>query len=182
MNESSSGSIEDISMDIPDGYSLYTIRNKGVELFIPDNFRIEDTYSYDLISSENKPTWVAFYVSPDETNDTNLSQDSYFSVEFTDNTTCEVKDFIDTQMYSNQSSGTDENGNEYLLVSWEDVWAWNRYEQSLYLYDKEEECLAVRYFIHYWVIENYPDTVKEFDKNALINTFDISRESLTLTR
>ena len=42
-------------------------------------------------------------------------------------------------------------------------------------------CMAVRYFVHYGAIGNYPEgEVREFDRAALFAQFDRIRRTLTL--
>jgi hypothetical protein len=44
-----------------------------------------------------------------------------------------------------------------------------------------EPCLAVRYFVHTSVLENYPPgVVRAYDHAVLIATFDAIRRSLTI--
>ncbi len=59
--------------------------------------------------------------------------------------------------------------------------AGNRYEETVYATPSMSSCVAVRYFIHYVAIENFPDdTVKAFDQEALLNQFDQIRRTLTI--
>ena len=62
-----------------------------------------------------------------------------------------------------------------------DAGAGNRYEEWIYALSNTSPCLAVRYFIHYGVIENYPEgAVREFDRGALLKSFDDIRRTVVL--
>jgi len=57
----------------------------------------------------------------------------------------------------------------------------HRYEEQVWAIGTGKSCLAIRYMIHYTIIENYPEgSIKEFDKQELIREFDKIRESLVI--
>ena len=59
--------------------------------------------------------------------------------------------------------------------------AGNRYFETVYAISGSSPCFAVRYFIHYSVIENYPaGTVQQFNEPALVSQFDSIRRTLTI--
>jgi hypothetical protein len=61
--------------------------------------------------------------------------------------------------------------------------AGNRYEETVYAIPGTNPCVAVRYFVHYGVIENYPPgTVRQFDKQALLDQFDRIRRTLVVNQ
>ncbi len=99
-----------------------------------------------------------FTIDPTPWKDTNLSSDTYLSVGESPIAEC------------HNASSTD-------------AAAGNRYENSRYVLLERNPCIAVNYFIHYGVIENYPaGTVREFDKEALIREFDAIRKTLVVVR
>ncbi|HEV7448995.1 MAG TPA: hypothetical protein VGP13_00440 [Candidatus Paceibacterota bacterium] len=62
-----------------------------------------------------------------------------------------------------------------------DAGAGNRYEETVFATPIASGCLAVRYFVHYGAIENYPqDAVREFDRQALLAQFDAIRATLVV--
>ena len=61
--------------------------------------------------------------------------------------------------------------------------AGNRYEETVYTLPGTNPCIAVRYFIHYGVFQNYPaGTVREFDQQALLASFDAIRHTLVIVQ
>jgi len=59
----------------------------------------------------------------------------------------------------------------------------NRYEETVYAMPGTSPCVAVRYFIHWTIIENYPPgAVTAFDRQALLDRFDAMRGTLVLVR
>jgi hypothetical protein len=113
---------------------------------------------------------------------TNLSADSYISIEQKiSETGCTADIFLDTDMLKSKPVLVTEHGVTYSIGSTTGAAAGNRYEEIIYALQGTNPCVAVRYFIHSGVFENYPEgTVKRFDKNALISQFDIIRKSLIL--
>jgi hypothetical protein len=67
----------------------------------------------------------------------------------------------------------------YSVASSTGAAAGNRYDETVYALPGTNPCIAVRYFIHYGVIENYPaGTVRAFDEAALRSEFDAIRRTL----
>jgi hypothetical protein len=112
------------------------------------------------------------------TTGTNLSTDSYVSVEQLPRaTSCTGDIYIRDNV---KASAIDANGHSYSLASTTDAAAGNRYEEWVYAIPGSNPCTAARYFIHYGAIENYPTdgSVKEFDRAALLAAFDQIRDSI----
>jgi hypothetical protein len=117
---------------------------------------------------------------------TNLSSDSYISIEqipYTDiprGQTCSAALFVDPET---PVSNMTDNDIQYSVASSTGAGAGNRYEEHVYAIPGTNPCIAVRYFIHYGVFENYPSgTVKHFDETALLKEFDTIRRSLTINQ
>ncbi len=111
---------------------------------------------------------------------TNLSRDSYISYEETDSATCEPKDFLDGVTEVREVTDDDVT---YLVAERVGAAAGNRYDETVYVFKDYEPCNAARYFIHYGVIENYPEgTVTEFDRAQLVAQFDDFRRELARSR
>jgi hypothetical protein len=123
---------------------------------------------------------VKFVIPAEFATDTNLSSyDTGVSVEYIPSVqSCDASMFL----YGDASPETvTENGVEYSFASSTDAGAGNRYEEYVWATPAENYCIAVRYLIHYSVIENYPEgTVSEFDRESLINQFDEIRDSLII--
>lgn len=104
---------------------------------------------------------IKFTIPASVATGTNLSTDTYLSVErLSEDSSC-----------SNASTTGAAAG--------------NRYEETVYALPNtsasRRTCIAIRYFIHYGVIENYPvGTVREFDKQSLLAQFDAIRRTLVV--
>ncbi len=111
---------------------------------------------------------------------TNLSKDTYISYEESDSATCEPKDFLDGVTEIREVT---DDGVTYLVAGRMGAAAGNRYDETIHVFKDYEPCNAVRYFIHYGVIENYPEgTVREFDRAQLVAQFDNFRRTLAKSR
>lgn len=114
---------------------------------------------------------------------TNLSSDTYFSVETIPETlSCDPAMFLSSGPEGKPAStAVSENGTDYLVASTTEAAAGNLYEEIVYTMPGTNMCVGVRYFIHYGVLENYPvGTVSEFDRSALLGIFDSMRRTVTI--
>lgn len=111
----------------------------------------------------------------------NLGSDSYASVEELPNAqSCTADQFLDLGNGATLKSVTDGDFT-YSFASTTGAGAGNRYEEWVYAIPGSNPCTAVRYFIHYSVLENYPaGTVTAFNESALLSDFDGIRHSLVL--
>jgi membrane-bound inhibitor of C-type lysozyme len=143
-----------------------------------DSYTVDESHSYELIPGE-AITGVKFTIPSAVTQGTNLSKDSYISIEHIANTKkCTADMFLEGEQ---PISIISENGVTYSVASTTGAAAGNRYEELVYATKSKATCLGVRYFIHYSVFENYPrGTIKEFSKQILLQNFDTIRKSLTL--
>lgn len=121
------------------------------------------------------------YTIPAELADgTNLAHDTYISYEEYEGSSCEPKDFLDGVTDVHEVT---DDGVAYLVGARVGAGAGNRYDETVYVFKDYTPCSAVRYYIHYGVIENYPEgTVREFDRAALIASFDDFRRTLAKSR
>jgi len=137
----------------------------------------------DSLAQNATSVGVKFTIDPAVASGTNLSSDSYVSIEKVEpvSDSCSAIDFLLADGRDLRESTVTANGKEYSVASSTDAGAGNRYEQWVYAIPGSNPCRAVRYYIHYSVFENYPaGMVERFDKTALINTFDSVRDSLIL--
>jgi membrane-bound inhibitor of C-type lysozyme len=156
----------------------YANGSLGFSLRIPPDFSPNEAYEYQLSPSKTI-SGVKFTIPETLAAGTNLSVDSYLSVESMPQTaSCTADLFIDGIHPPQQIS---EGDVEYSVATSSDAGAGNRYEETVYAIPGTNPCVAVRYFIHYGVVQNYPEgTVKEFDKQALLDLFDEIRQTLVL--
>ena len=128
---------------------------------------------------------VKFTIPSSLAQGTNLGKDSYFSVEELASSTslsgtCSAKQFLELGP-GEQVKMLKEGDTAYSFASSTGAAAGNRYEEEVFAIPGTTPCMAVRYFIHYGVFENYsPGSVREFDEAALLAQFDAMRRTLTL--
>jgi len=172
---SQSGNTESTSVNLS---QLYSDSIKGFSIRYPSDFTVLDTYKYQELGPGKDIAGVKFTIPLSMKTGTNLGSDSYISVEEISKTqTCTASLFLDQGKAHTLTDGNI----TYSVASSTGAGAGNRYEETVYATPITNGCLAIRYFIHYGVLENYPvGMVKQFDKQALLNQFDAIRHSLII--
>ena len=164
------------SSDLP---NVFASSAEGFSIRYPQGYAIDTTYRYQTFGPGKDIKGVKFTVSASTTAGTNLVSDSYVSVEELLNTkTCVASLFL-----SNKALAHDlvEGDMTYSVASSTGAAAGNRYNETIYALPGTSPCVAVHYFVHYGVFENYPaGSIKEFDEASLAHTFGQMRRSLTL--
>lgn len=158
--------------------SLQTYATTTFRVSFPSDYTVNASYSND-IAPGRRSVGVAFMVPTDMTEGTNLSSDSYISVEsIPELSSCHAAQYIMENPVSGGPNITD-NGIEYSFATSTGAGAGNIYEETVYVRQDTGPCIAVRYFIHTTQIANYPEgTVREFDRAALLAQFDNIRRSI----
>ncbi len=166
---------------IPMVSKTYSNGTEGFSIRLPEGFTVDEHFVHQITPQKNI-AGVKFTIPQDLSKGTNLSNDSYISVETIPNVQdCSANLFLDGA--HNAEGVTDSNGVKYSLTSSSGAGAGNRYDETVYALAGTNPCIAVRYLIHYGVIENYPEgTVKEFDKQALVTQFDQIRRTLVVNQ
>lgn len=143
-----------------------------------DSYEVISSYTYELGPGEII-RGTKFIIPKSITEGTNLSRDTYISIEHSDTVKkCSASSFLENQ--STEKNIT-EGGLSYSVASTNGAAAGNRYEGTIYATKRENMCFAIRYFIHYSVFENYPKgSIKEFDMKKLLSTFDSIRKTLVI--
>lgn len=171
----------------PGGLSgTFANSSEGYSVRYPSDWEIEPDYTYELRPGVSIHG-VKFHVPDSLAAGTNLSVDSGISVEAIygidlpkseGGPECSAEAFLlSPQTVSEKTI----EGVDFSVASSTEPAAGNRYEEIVYVVKGTEPCLAVRYFIHYGVLENYqPGTVEEFDRDFLLATFDAIRGTLTI--
>ncbi len=158
-----------------DGSTAFNVR-------YPADFTADPTYVYQELGPTKDIHGVKFTIPVSVASGTNLSNDSYISVEYipqTTSSTCSAKNFLEGAVATNVT----DNSTDYSFASSTGAGAGNRYEETVYALPYTKPCIAVRYFIHYGVLENYPiGMVSQFDKPALLSQFDAIRRSLIVNQ
>jgi membrane-bound inhibitor of C-type lysozyme len=159
---------------------VYESGSNGFSLRYPANYTAVSTYTYQEMGPGKSISGVKFSIDPAIATGTNLSTDSYVSVEEIPNTTsCTADKFLAGATASVLDDGT----TQYSYASSTDAGAGNRYEEQVFALPGTNPCIAVRYFIHYGAIENYPaGAVTEFNHDALVSQFDAIRKTLTIVQ
>lgn len=159
--------------------NVYTSATYGFSIDVPQGFTIDDAYVHQL-SPDKTINGVKFTIPESLATGTNLGSDSYLSVESISGvTTCTASMFLDGD---HPATNETIDGKTYSVTTSSNAGAGNRYEETVYAIPGSNPCMAIRYAVHYSIIENYPAGTKEFDKEALLGEFNTMRNSLSLTQ
>lgn len=168
----------------PDSGGLPNVYQDGATAFsirYPEGYTPGPNYTYDALGPGKGISGVKFTIPSSLAQGTNLGSDSYISVESIPQTqSCSANLFLDN---APQTASVTDNGTDYSLASTTGAGAGNRYEETVYAIPSTNPCIAVRYFVHYSVIENYPPgTVQAFDASKLKSQLDSIRRTLVVSQ
>jgi membrane-bound inhibitor of C-type lysozyme len=160
---------------------IYSSSTENFSLRYPAGCTVDESYSYQELGPGKDIYGVKFTIPESVATGTNLGTDSYVSVEQIPKTTiCSANLFLDTKTKANNITDGDTT---YSFAASNGAGAGNRYEEAVYAIPGTNPCVAIRYFIHYSVLENYPaGTVKQFDEASIISEFDQIRNTLTVNQ
>jgi len=170
------------SIDLPSAPVNTTALPKTKET----TFTVNDQHRYVLGRNLEIPG-VRFTIPTSIATGTNLSSDTYISIELLSNNvtskSCIAEAYLfgfDEKkpggLYENETPPSDR---VYSIATSSGAGAGNRYEESLFAFTSGNACYGIRYMVHYTVLENYPaGTRVEFDKPALYNLFDRLRKTV----
>lgn len=158
----------------------YATSTAGFSLRFPQGYTVDPGYSYQAMGPGKSIAGVKFTIPAAAAQGTNLSTDTYLSVEWRpSDTACLASSFVD----GGKASTFSDSGVTYSVATTSDAAAGNRYDEAVFSIPGSSPCTAVRYFVHYGAIGNYPEgQVSEFDRAKLVNQFDLIRRSLVLGR
>lgn len=148
----------------------------------PSSFSLDDSYTYDQF--EGKPVaGVQFVIPISMTEGTNLSSDSYLSVEWLPRAKqCTGDIFVVPSVKPFEFAV---GSTTYSVATTTGAAAGNMYEEQVFAIEGSKPCTAVRYFIHSGNIGNYPSegegAVTEFNRATLLREFDSIRDALVFT-
>ncbi|MGC9602520.1 MAG: MliC family protein [Minisyncoccia bacterium] len=166
-----------------DSWNFFASSTLGYSIKYPQGYTMTAPYDYQELGPGKDIAGVKFTIDPAIATGTNLSRDSYVSVEQLPNDAadCTAGLFLDDQHIS--TSTLTDNGVTYSVAVSNGAGAGNLYSETVYAIPGSSACTAVRYFIHSSEIGNYPPgMVVAFDKQTLLNQFDAIRRSLVLAR
>lgn len=171
-------------VESPDDVSLpkpYSQSDGSFSLRLPSGYTDDEMYQYTELGPGNEIVGVKFTLPLSVSKGTNLSEDSYISVEKSSQAQKCAADIFFAQKVSPHA--LNEHGQNYSVASSTGAAAGNRYEETVYALVGTNPCVAVRYFVHYGVRENYPQgLVREFDKQTLLKQFDAIRHTLLVVQ
>jgi membrane-bound inhibitor of C-type lysozyme len=158
---------------------IFATSTAGFSIRFPQNYTVDQAYTYQALGPGKDIKGVKMTIPAAATTGTNLSKDSYVSVEqLPSATSCTADLFLDS---SAKTSTFADSGVTYSVATGTDAGAGNIYDEAVFAIPGSNPCIAVRYFIHSSNIGNYPEgTVKEFDKAGIVAEFDNIRRSLVL--
>lgn len=169
-------------VDNPGGLpQVYESGSQGFSLRYPPDYTVDESYRYQEFGPDHEIAGVKFTIPSSVTEGTNLASDSYFSIEQIPQASACTADRLLDRGPREKATTISDSGTDYSFASTTGAGAGNRYEETVYALPGTNPCIAVRYFIHYGVIENYPPgAVKQFDEAALKAQFDAIRRTLTI--
>lgn len=157
----------------------HTYATSTFSIVYPDGYTEDDAYAYQGVPNKPIPG-VKFVIPATMATGTNLSLDSGVSVEVLPHAkSCSGDIFL----YENvRAHDMTVGSNTWSVASTSDAGAGNFYEEQVYALKDSKPCTAVRYYIHSTNINNYPaGAVTAFDHDALIQSFDSIRDTLTFS-
>ena len=151
----------------------------GFSLRLPSGYAIDEAYRFQESGPGKDIPGIKFTIPAATAAGTNLGADTYLSVEEIPYAPdCSAALFLDHVVAHAVTDG----GTEYSVASSTGAGAGNRYFETVYAIPGTNPCIAVRYFIHYGVFENWPaGAVRRFDEPALLSQFDAIRRTLTVS-
>jgi len=161
-------------------WPAYKSSKLGFSISHPEGWSVNPDFTYTELGPGKSIAGVSFTIPEALAKGTNLSRDSYLSVEtLAGATDCTAAAFLPDGIEGPKT--VEEDGTNWSVATMQDAGAGNFYDETVYAIPGTKPCIAVRYSIHSTNIANYdPGTVKEFDRAALIETFDEMRLSLVI--
>lgn len=163
--------------DAVDGKRVYGDAELGISFAYPLDYFLDEAHRYQL-SPARVIAGVSLTIPARMREGTNLSADTYLSVEYAPNVDgCSALLFAHTRETVSAVDGE----REYSLATTTEGAAGNIYEEWVYALPETDPCIALRYFVHSTRLENYdPGTVRAYDRAALLAAFDAIRRSLVV--
>ncbi len=159
---------------------IYATSTLGFSLRTPQGYT-PAAYTYQALGPGKDINGVKFTIPASAATGTNLSADSYISVEELPNSsTCLASEFLGAGV---KASTFSDAGVDYSAATSSDAGAGNLYDEAVFSIPGSNPCTAVRYYIHSNQFANYPaGTVTQFNEASVLNEFDAIRRTLVLGR
>lgn len=164
----------------PSSWPVFTSTTMGFSISHPKGWSVDPDYTYTGLGPDKTIGGVSFTIPAALAKGTNLSPDSHLSVEtLAAAKKCTAAAFLPDGIEPPKT--VEEDGTSWSVATMQDAGAGNFYDETVYAIPGTSPCIAVRYSIHSTNIANYdPGTIKEFDRDALVATFDEMRLSLVI--
>jgi len=161
-------------------WASYASSTMGVSIKYPPTYTLNPAYAYTGVSAKKPIAGISVTIPASMATGTNLGSDTYLSVEQLPHAkACTGDIFVAANV---KATDMLDNGITYSMATTSGAGAGNRYDETVYAIKDSKPCTAVRYFVHYSAIENYPaGAVTQFDQAALVSAFDQIRRTVTLT-
>ncbi len=160
--------------------NTYASSTMGISIKYPQSYTVDESYAYDQFGPKKLIHGVKFIIPLAMATGTNLSiQDTGISVEQLPRAkNCTGDIYLKANVKANTII---ENDVRYSAATSSGAAAGNMYEEMVYALSGSSPCTAVRYYIHSSNVGDYgTGTIREFDRAALLETFDKIRRSLVL--
>ncbi len=169
-----------VTPEIPvmdDGWQRYDNATFAFSIRYPALYTVNEEHVYSALGPGSEIKGIAFMVPSSISTGTNLSADSYLSVErqALNDTECRPRAFLGQSVNERTESI---NGRNFTLADSSGAGAGNRYDETVAVTSVGTNCYGLRLFIHSTVIENYePGTVREYDRQSLLDDYSKFRAS-----
>lgn len=164
----------------PTGWRTYGDTKLGFSIAYPEKWRVDLTHVYPTPIDDARLVGVAFIIPSKLAAHTNLSTDTYLSVESVPSaSSCKASAFLST---TDTERDEDQRTLHWSVATAGDAGASNFYDETVYALKDSHPCLGIRYFIHSTNVDNYPaGTIRQFDKAGLVRWLDRIRSTFALT-
>ncbi len=162
--------------------NYYASSSAGFSIRYPSGYTVNSDYVYTELGPSKDIKGVKFVIPASFATGTNLSSfDTGVSVEeIPAAPACAANIFI---YPPNTARSLSDNGVTYSVATTSGAGAGNFYEEEVWALPDTDPCVAVRYFIHSTNIGNYPPgVVTPFNRQALLDQFDLIRQSLVINQ
>lgn len=162
------------------GWKRFDSAAYAFSIAYPRDYVTNESHIYRALGPGHDIYGIAFMVPAVLTEGTNLSKDSYLSVERQElgADKCQANAFVGDPRNSRAETI---NGRSYAVAESGDAGAGNFYDETIYVTSAGQYCYGLRLFIHSMNIANYdPGTVREFDRAALLDTFSKFRSTFAI--
>lgn len=151
-------------------WKTFTNAANGFSVRYPQGWTAKGAFTYDALGPGKEIPGFAFAVPASTTAGTNLSNDSYLSVEILAGRECTAASFLDQTM---ETATVTENGHTWSTAKGGGAGAGNLYDETVYATSANGRCYGLRQFLHSSNIYNYDPSsdIREFDRAALDETY-----------